>query len=650
EDVVVNADGTYSVDDVDLSALVDGDITIVATATDANGNPLTANDTEALDATAGAITVDLVIDENNLGDISGTSQDIPAGSTVTLTLTDSAGNTIVIEDVVVNADGTYSVDDVDLSALVDGDITIVATATDANGNPISANDTEALDATAGAITVDLVIDENNLGDISGTSQDIPAGGTVTLTLTDSAGNTIVIEDVVVNADGTYSVDDVDLSTLVDGDITIVATATDANGNPLTANDTEALDATAGSIDVALVINDGAETADISGTTTDVAPNSTVTLTLTDSAGTVQVITGVTVDANGDYSIAGVDISSLVDGDITVDASAVDQNGQTVTDADTDNMDATAGSIDVALVINDGAETADISGTTTDVAPNSTVTLTLTDSAGTVQIITGVTVDANGDYSIDGVDISGLVDGDITVDASAVDQNGQTVTDADTDNMDATAGSIDVALVINDGAETADISGTTTDVAPNSTVTLTLTDSAGTVQVITGVTVDANGDYSIDGVDISGLVDGDITVDASAVDQNGQTVTDADTDNMDATAGSIDVALVINDGAETADISGTTTDVAPNSTVTLTLTDSAGTVQVITGVTVDVNGDYSIDGVDISGLVDGDITVDASAVDQNGQTVTDADTDNMDATAGSIDVALTIDDGAETADI
>ncbi|MDO6613942.1 hypothetical protein Q4532_21050, partial [Shewanella sp. 7_MG-2023] len=377
---------------------------------------------------------------------------------------------------------------------------------------------------------------------------------------------------------------------------------------------------AGSIDVALVINDGAETADISGSTTDVAPNSTVTLTLTDSAGTVQVITGVTVDANGDYSIDGVDISGLVDGDITVDAQAVDQNGQTVTDADTDNMDATAGSIDVALTINDGAETADISGTTTDVAPNSTVTLTLTDSAGTVQVITGVTVDANGDYSIDGVDISGLVDGDITVDASAVDQNGQTVTDADTDNMDATAGSIDVALTINDGAETADISGTTTDVAPNSTVTLTLTDSAGTVQIITGVTVDANGDYSIDGVDISGLVDGDITVDAQAVDQNGQTVTDADTDNMDATPGSIDVALTINDGAETADISGTTTDVAPNSTVTLTLTDSAGTVQVITGVTVDANGDYSIDGVDISGLVDGDITVDASAVDQNGQTV------------------------------
>ncbi|MDO6640126.1 Ig-like domain-containing protein [Shewanella sp. 5_MG-2023] len=449
----------------------------------------------------------------------------------------------------------------------------------------------------------------------------------------------VITGVTVDANGDYSIAGVDISGLVDGDITVDASAVDQNGQTVTNDDTDNMDATAGSIDVALTINDGAETADISGSTTDVAPNSTVTLTLTDSAGTVQVITGVTVDANGDYSIDGVDISGLVDGDITVDASAVDQNGQTVTDADTDNMDATPGSIDVALTINDGAETADISGTTTDVAPNSTVTLTLTDSAGTVQVITGVTVDANGDYSIDGVDISGLVDGDITVDASAVDQNGQTVTDADTDNMDATAGSIDVALTINDGAETADISGTTTDVAPNSTVTLTLTDSAGTVQIITGVTVDANGDYSIDGVDISGLVDGDITVDASAVDQNGQTVTNDDTDNMDATAGSIDVALTINDGAETADISGSTTDVAEDSTVTLILTDSAGNILEVTGVTVDANGDYSIAGVDISSLVDGDITVDASAEDRNGNTVVADAIDNLDATAPTLDITI-----------
>ncbi|MCL1069015.1 hypothetical protein L2735_19925, partial [Shewanella olleyana] len=173
ENVAVAADGTYSVDDVDLSTLVDGDITVVATATDSNGNDLTANDTENLDALASNITVDLVIDAGNLGDITGTSQDIPAGGTVTLVITDIAGAEIIIENVAVGADGSYSVDDVDLSTLVDGDITVVATATDSNGNALSANDTENLNAVDAELTVDLVIDASNQGDITGTSQDIP---------------------------------------------------------------------------------------------------------------------------------------------------------------------------------------------------------------------------------------------------------------------------------------------------------------------------------------------------------------------------------------------------------------------------------------------------------------------------------------------
>ncbi|WP_156003363.1 hypothetical protein [Shewanella japonica] len=90
----------------------------------------------------------------------------------------------------------------------------MATATDSNGNDLSANDTENLDALSSNITVDLVIDGDNNGDITGTSQDIPAGGTVTLVITDIAGTSITITDVAVNADGTYSVDNVDLSTLV----------------------------------------------------------------------------------------------------------------------------------------------------------------------------------------------------------------------------------------------------------------------------------------------------------------------------------------------------------------------------------------------------------------------------------------------------
>ncbi|MCK8047395.1 Ig-like domain-containing protein, partial [Shewanella sp. 1CM18E] len=650
--VTVNDDGTYSIDGVDISGLVDGDITVNASAEDRNGNTVNGSDTDNMDATDGDLTVALTVNDNaETANISGTTTDVAPGTTVTLTLTDSAGNTQDITGVTVNADGTYSIDGVDISGLVDGDITVNASAEDRNGNAVNGSDTDNMDATDGALTVALTVDDNaETANISGTTTDVAPGSTVTLTLTDSAGNVQQVTGVTVNDDGTYSIDDVDISGLVDGDIKVEASAEDRNGNTVNHEATDNMDATDGALTVALTVNDNAETANISGTTTDVAPGSTVTLTLTDSAGKVQIVTGVTVNDDGTYSIDDVDISGLVDGDIKVEASADDRNGNTVNDEATDNMDATDGALTVALTVDDNAETANISGTTTDVAPDSTVTLTLTDSAGNVQQVTGVTVNDDGTYSIDGVDISGLVDGGIKVEASAEDRNGNTVNDEATDNMDATDGALTVALTVDDNAETANISGTTTDVAPDSTVTLTLTDSAGNVQQVTGVTVNDDGTYSIDGVDISGLVDGDIKVEASAEDRNGNTVNDEATDNMDATDGALTVALTVDDNAETANISGTTTDVAPGTTVTLTLTDSAGNVQQVTGVTVNADGTYSIDGVDISGLVDGDITVNASAEDRNGNTVNGSDTDNMDATDGALTVALTVDDNAETANI
>ncbi|WP_137223424.1 hypothetical protein [Shewanella sp. MEBiC00475] len=253
--MAVNADGSYSVDNVDISALVDGEITVDARHLTSK-NPLTADDAEELDATAGNLTVDLVLDNaNDQADITGTSQDIPTGGTVDLVLTDVDGNTIEINDVAVNADGSYSVDNVDISALVDGEITVDATATDSNNNPLTADDAEELDATAGNLTVDLVLDNaNDQADITGTSQDIPTGGTVDLVLTDVDGNTIEINDVAVNADGSYSVDNVDISALVDGEITVDASASDSNGNPLTADDAEELDATAGNLTVDLVLD------------------------------------------------------------------------------------------------------------------------------------------------------------------------------------------------------------------------------------------------------------------------------------------------------------------------------------------------------------------------------------------------------------
>ncbi len=126
---------------------------------------------------------------------------------------------------------------VDLSDLVDGDIEVVATAIDRNGNEINDDDQAELDAVESNITVNFENLDNDAAttDLVGTTQDVAPGSTVTLVITDSVGTTVETS-AIVNADGSYSVEGVDLSDLVDGDIEVVATAVDNNGNTITASD------------------------------------------------------------------------------------------------------------------------------------------------------------------------------------------------------------------------------------------------------------------------------------------------------------------------------------------------------------------------------------------------------------------------------
>nr|6XI3_AAA Chain AAA, Large adhesion protein (Lap) involved in biofilm formation [Marinobacter nauticus ATCC 49840] len=391
------------------------------------------------------------------------------------------------------------------------------------------------------------------------------------------------------------------------------------------------DATAGALTVSLdTVDNTAQTANLSGTTTDVAPNEQVAITITDSAGNI-VNAIATVGADGSYSLTGVDISSLVDGSLTVEASAQDRNGNALTDSANGALDATAGDLTVSVgTIDNTAQTVNLSGTTTDVAPNGQVAITMTDSAGNIVNATA-TVGADGSYSLTGVDISSLVDGDLTVEASAQDRNGNAVSDSANGTFDATAGDLTVSVdTVDSTAQTANLSGTTTDVALNSQVDLTVTDSAGNVVTAT-TTVGADGSYSLTGVDISSLVDGNLTVEATAQDRNGNAVSDSAAGSLDATTGALTVSLdTVDNAAQTVDLSGTTADVAPNSQVNVTITDSTGNVvNAIT--TVGADGSYSLTGVDISSLVDGDLTVEASAQGRNGNALTDSANGALDAT-------------------
>ncbi|WP_445011736.1 Ig-like domain-containing protein [Vreelandella stevensii] len=647
----VGADGNYVVENVDVSDLTDGPLTIEASTTDNNGEPVTNSTSAVLDAVESALSVEASVNDAAATiSINGETTDVAEGSVVAITITDQNDNTVTTT-ATVGADGNYVVENVDVSDLTDGPLTIEASTTDNNGNPVNGSTSAELDAVDAALSVNASVDNAEATvDISGTSADV-RNGEVTITITSENGGEPVEVTVTVDADGNYSLTGVDVSGLVDGELTVTATAESNNGTDLSDTATATLNAVDAALTVTVdgVDNDAA-TVDISGTSADVR-NGEVTITITSENGGEPVEVTVTVDADGNYSLTGVDVSGLVDGELTVTATAESNNGTDLSDTAT----ATLNAVDAALTVTvDGvdndAATVDISGTSADVR-NGEVTITITSENGGEPVEVTVTVDADGNYSLTGVDVSGLVDGELTVTATAESNNGTDLSDTAT----ATLNAVDAALTVTvDGvdndAATVDISGTSADVR-NGEVTITITSENGGEPVEVTVTVDADGNYSLTGVDVSGLVDGELTVTATAESNNGTDLSDTAT----ATLNAVDAALTVTvDGvdndAATVDISGTSADVR-NGEVTITITSENGGEPVEVTVTVDADGNYSLTGVDVSGLVDGELTVTATAESNNGTDLSDTAT----ATLNAVDAALTVtvdgvDNDAATVDI
>ena len=91
----MGADGTYLVENVDVSGLTDGPLTIDAEATDNNGNTVEADTSAVLDAVDADLTVVATVDNGDATlDISGTSADVAEGSVVAITITDQNGATV----------------------------------------------------------------------------------------------------------------------------------------------------------------------------------------------------------------------------------------------------------------------------------------------------------------------------------------------------------------------------------------------------------------------------------------------------------------------------------------------------------------------------------------------------------------------------
>ncbi|MDP5460761.1 type I secretion C-terminal target domain-containing protein, partial [Alishewanella sp. SMS8] len=517
--------------------------------------------------------------------------------------------------------------------LADGPLTIDATAVDNNGNPLAADTSATLDAVAGSLDIAATVDNTDgTLDLSGTTTDVAPGTVINITITDQNGKTVIAQATVL-ADGSYQLADVDVSTLADGPLTIDATAVDNNGNPLAADTSATLDAVAGSLDIAATVDNTDGTLDVSGTTTDVAPGTVINITITDQNGKT-VITQATVLADGSYALDGVDVSTLADGPLTIDATAVDNNGNPLAADTSATLDAIAGSLDIAATVDNTDGTLDVSGTTTDVAPGTVINITITDQNGKT-VIAQATVLADGSYQLADVDVSTLADGPLTIDATAVDNNDNPLAADTSATLDAIAGSLDIAATVDNTDGTLDLSGTTTDVAPGTVINITITDQNGKT-VIAQATVLADGSFALEGVDVSTLADGPLTIDATAVDNNGNPLA-ADTNaTLDAVEGTLVIAATVDNTDGTLDVSGTTTDVAPGTVINITITDQNGKT-VIAQATVLADGSYALEGVDVSTLADGPLTIDATAVDNNGNPLIDNAIVALDLTPPSVDI-------------
>ena len=376
-----------------------------------------------------AITVDAPNDQvDTTPVITGTTTDVEAGQIVTITVKDSEGKTQVVSTVVAE-DGTYRVEVP--NELPDGAYTVIATVADKAGNSATATDTGMIDAVV-TLTVNAPdgVSNDNTPYISGTSDAI--GSNVNLVITDSKGATHTVT-VPVTEEGTYAVD---LSEqLPDGKYTVSATVSNSTGKTATASDTGEIDTTAViTVEAPDLSNDNTPT--LTGTTTDVEEGQTVTLTVTDSRGGNQVVTA-TVQADGSYRVEVP--NALPDGRYSVEAVVSDKAGNRAEARDDNDgkgnvIDTTAPVITVDAPDNTADNTPLISGTT-DAPAGSIVSITVTDSRGSVQTVSA-SVGADGRYSVEVP--KALAEGRYTAEAAVKDPAGNEGKASDNGTIDTTA--------------------------------------------------------------------------------------------------------------------------------------------------------------------------------------------------------------------
>ncbi|AVF34397.1 Ig-like domain-containing protein [Rahnella sikkimica] len=650
----VQTDGSWSlrVPAADMTNLKDGDTSVSVSVTNTAGNSASAAQDVTVDTLAPTITMNTIAGDNVLNSaeagadvvLSGTST-AEAGQTVTITLN---GQTYTAT---VAADGTWStaVPAADAKAMADGTYSVSAVVSDIAGNGATATGSLLVDVTAPTLTIntisgDDIINAQELQQnlmISGSSTGVPAGGLVTIEID---GKTYTAA---VDAQGNWStgIPASAVSTMTDGGYTVTATVKDAAGNDGAATHAVTVDTvspvltinTAAADDVINAVEKG-EALTVSGTSNG-ADGTVVTLNFNGQNYTATVTNGAWT-----LNVPAADVAKLGEADYTLTASSTDAAGNTGNATHVVLVDSSLPSVSISPVATDNVINATeinadqlIGGKVTNAAAGDVVTITLGGKTYTATVLG----DLSWSVSVPSADLKGFGDGDLTVSASVTNQHGNTNSSEREIAIDAGLPGLRIDTVAGDDIvnsieinQNQIISGTSTDIAAGSSVTVTVNG------VAYQATVGANGAWSaaVPAADVANWPAGQLAISVTGSDVSGNSVTISNNVTVDLSSVAISVDTIaaddiINAAEKAADLTltGTTNNVEAGQTVTVNFAGHNYTAQ------VQADGSWSVKvpAGDMTGLKDGDVTATASVTNVAGNSASAANTAEVDASAPAL---------------
>ncbi|SAB60643.1 type 1 secretion target domain-containng protein [Enterobacter hormaechei] len=654
----VDASGnwTATVPSADLGGLKDGDASVQVSVTNVNGNSASAGREYSVDATAPTVSIEIVSD-NNIINAAEAQQDLvingvsnaEAGQTVTVTLNGVDYTTTV------QANGSWSVTvpSADIGAITDGDYTITAAVADKAGNPASADRVVLVDTTVPQLTINTVSDDDVINSaehaqaliVTGSVTGAAAGDVVTVTINNKDYTATL------DTSGRWSVGvpAADVSALAAGDYTITAALTDKAGNSNSTTHEVEVNLTAPVLTIDTVsgddvINSSEKTQDltITGTASGLAAGAVVTVMLNGKAYSA------TVDTNGQWTttVPASEVGQLGEALYTVSASATDSVGNSSSTSHTVNVESVLPGVIINTVAGDdvinAAELATgqtISGTVVNAEAGNTVTVSVGGHSYTATVQDNLTWSVSVPESV----LTALGNGDLTVTASVTNGVGNSGSGERDITIDANLPGLRVDTVAGDDVinsiehgQNLIITGSSDGLTAGTALTVTVNGKTYPATVL----ADGTWSAAIPSADVSALAAGTVTVNVEGQSSAGNPVTI----NHDVTVDLANVAIsidaiasddVINAAERGADLvlSGTTSNVEENQIVTITFGGKNYTA------TVDAEGKWTatVPSADLTGLKDGDASVQVSVTNVNGNSASAGREYSVDATAPSVTI-------------